>query len=112
VSPALSAASSRILILAILDRKGKSYGYEIIQIVRRASDGRLEWKDGMLYPVLHRMEREGVIVSEWSMSPEGRRRKYYRLLERGREELRHEAADWETVYNVFRTLWNPGRALT
>ena len=59
----LVAASSKPLLLSIL-AGGESYGYEIIQKVRELSGGRIEWSDGMLYPVLHRLERDGLIESD------------------------------------------------
>ena len=60
----LVAASSKPLALSILAR-GDSYGYEIIQEVRSRSEGQLTWTDGMLYPVLHRLEKDGLITSFW-----------------------------------------------
>lgn len=60
----LVAASSRPLLLSVL-AEGESYGYEIIQKVRQLSGGQIEWSEGMLYPVLHRLEREDLINSEW-----------------------------------------------
>ena len=73
----LVAASSKPLVLSIVT-EGESYGYEIIRKVRDFSGGRIEWSDGMLYPVLHRLEREGLIQSEWREAESGRERKYYR----------------------------------
>src|SRR5579871_2603672 len=72
------AASARPLLLSIL-ADGESYGYEIIQKVRELSGGQIEWSDGMLYPVLHRLERDGLIESEWKEADTGRERKYYSL---------------------------------
>jgi PadR family transcriptional regulator PadR len=74
----LVAASSTPLVLAILS-EGDSYGYAIIKRVKELSDGHLLWTDGMLYPVLHRLERQGLVASKWGESESGRRRKYYRL---------------------------------
>src|SRR5258706_15920663 len=74
----LVAASSKPLLLSIL-AGGESYGYEIIQKVRELSGGQIEWSDGMLYPVLHRLERDGLIDSEWKEAGTGRQRKYYFL---------------------------------
>ena len=72
----LVAASAEPLILSLLS-KGESYGYAIIQEVKARSDGKLNWTDGMLYPVLHRMEHRGLIKSRWAESEIGRKRKYY-----------------------------------
>ena len=81
-SKELVAASTKPLLLALL-RVGESYGYELIERVRHLSDGTLEWSDGMLYPVLRRLEREGLVASRWSVAENGRRRRYYRLTAKG-----------------------------
>ena len=92
----LVAASSRPLVLSIL-ATGESYGYEIIQRVRVLSQGALNWTDGMLYPVLHRLEREGLVKSTWQCSDLGRRRKYYSLTKQGSRALDEEMAEWRAV---------------
>ena len=74
----LIAASSTPLVLAILAEED-SYGYAILQRVRELSGGRMEWTDGMLYPVLHRLERLGHIEARWEVAESGRHRKYYRI---------------------------------
>jgi len=82
----LVAASATPLVLAILS-EGESYGYAILKRVDELSGGELQWTDGMLYPVLHRLERSGYVKASWGKSESGRRRKYYRLTERGADEL-------------------------
>ena len=99
------AASAKPLLLSIL-AEGESYGYEIIQKVRELSGGRIEWSDGMLYPVLHRMERDGLIVSEWKQAENGRERKYYSIRPAGRAVLSTERQQWLTVHNTLAKLWN------
>ena len=100
------AASTKPLILSILER-GEIYGYQIIQNVIDISGGTLEWSEGMLYPVLHRMEKENLIRSQWKISEKGRRRKYYRLTELGRKELEKEKKQWMSVHNLLAKLWGP-----
>lgn len=100
----LVAASSRPLLLSILSR-GESYGYAIIQRVRDLSKDELQWTDGMLYPILHRLEREGLIVSEWKKADSGRRRKYYRLAPKGETALTEERRQWEAVNETLGKLW-------
>src|SRR2546423_4166829 len=90
----LIAASSTPIVLAIL-AEGDSYGYAIIQRVRELSGGRMEWTDGMLYPVLHRLERLGHVEARWQTAETGRRRKYYRLTSDGRAELMDERRQWQ-----------------
>jgi len=101
----LVAASSTPLVLAIL-AEGDSYGYAILKRVRELSGGALEWTDGMLYPVLHRLERSGLIESRWEKAESGRRRKYYRLTGAGREQLADERRQWRTVDQALRNIWS------
>lgn len=101
----LVAASSTPLVLAIL-AEGDSYGYAILQRVRELSGGALEWTDGMLYPVLHRLERAGLVESRWEKAESGRRRKYYRVTEAGRRQLADERRQWQTVDDTLRRIWS------
>jgi len=101
----LVAASSTPLVLAIL-AEGDSYGYAILKRVRELSGGELEWTDGMLYPVLHRLERSGLIESRWEKAESGRRRKYYRVTTAGREQLAEERRQWQTVDDTLRQIWS------
>jgi PadR family transcriptional regulator, regulatory protein PadR len=107
----LVAASSRPLVLSIL-AEGESYGYEILQKVRELSGGHVEWSDGMLYPVLHRLEREDLIESEWKESETGRERKYYSLSGKGKKALAAEREQWLKVHNTLCKLWKIKPALT
>ncbi|MEM1099030.1 MAG: PadR family transcriptional regulator [Planctomycetota bacterium] len=101
----LVAASARPLVLSILEQ-GESYGYAILQEVKRRSGGSLEWTDGMLYPVLHKLEKQGQIKSRWDTAPDtGRRRKYYRLEKAGHTALQEQRADWLAVHNTLADLW-------
>lgn len=100
----LVAASSTPLVLAIL-AEGDSYGYAILKRVRELSGGEMEWTDGMLYPVLHRLERSGLIEARWDQAESGRKRKYYRVTEAGREQLAEERRQWRTVDQALRNIW-------
>lgn len=100
----LVAASSTPLVLAIL-AEGDSYGYAILKKVRELSGGALEWTDGMLYPVLHRLERAGLVESRWERAESGRRRKYYRITEQGREQLADERRQWRAVDETLEKIW-------
>ena len=106
VSKNLMAASTKPLILSILSR-GEIYGYQIIQNIIEISGGTLEWSEGMLYPVLHRMEKENLIHSQWKISENGRQRKYYRLTELGKRELEKEKEQWMSVHKVLSKFWEP-----
>src|SRR5262245_1136457 len=100
----LIAASSTPIVLAIL-AEGDSYGYAILKRVRELSGGRMEWTDGMLYPVLHRLERLGYVGAKWKESETGRRRKYYRITSQGRAQLAEERKQWQAVDETLRGIW-------
>jgi DNA-binding PadR family transcriptional regulator len=100
----LIAASATPMLLAIL-HKGPSYGYAIIQEVRELSGGELEWSEGMLYPVLHRLEDQGLIESYEERSDTGRKRRYYRLRPDGRRALQEERRQWQSVHAALAKAW-------
>ena len=110
ISKDLMAASSTPLVLAILAEED-SYGYAILQRVRELSGGRIEWTDGMLYPVLHRLERLGHVEARWETSENGRRRKYYRITPAGRSQLAEERKQWHAVHDTLRGIWQASSVL-
>jgi len=101
----LMAASSAPIVMAIL-AGGDSYGYAIIQRVRELSGGRMEWTDGMLYPLLHRLERLGYVKTRWAVAETGRKRKYYHLTTQGRAQLEEEQKQWQAVDATLRRVWH------
>ena len=104
-SKELMAASSRPMVLSILSEK-ESYGYDIIRRVKELSGGEIAWTEGMLYPVLHRLEREGLIKGRWVVAEEtGRKRKYYRVVAAGKKQLQAERQQWEAVNSMLNGLW-------
>ena len=111
LSKDLVAASAKPLILSVLS-EGESYGYEIIQKIKSLSDGNIQWKDGMLYPVLHRLEQNDLIEAEWQVLENGRKRKYYRLKDKGKEALENEKKHWMLVHSTFLKLWEAKPCLT
>jgi len=100
----LIAASSTPIVLAILS-EADSYGYAIIKRVQEVSGGHMEWTDGMLYPVLHRLERLGLVKARWELAESGRRRKYYRITSRGKDQLKEECKQWQAVDATLRGIW-------
>jgi DNA-binding PadR family transcriptional regulator len=100
----LVAASATPLVLAIL-AEGESYGYAVIKRVAELSGGHLQWTDGMLYPVLHRLERQGFIAAKWGVSEIGRKRKYYRITKAGRTQLAAQKEQWSVVDDTLRGIW-------
>jgi len=106
----LIAASATPLVLAIL-AEGESYGYAILKRVRELSGGELEWTDGMLYPLLHRLLRLGYVTTEWRTSAEGRRRRYYAITDDGRAALAEQRRQWVTVTRALNDVWPGSGAL-
>jgi DNA-binding PadR family transcriptional regulator len=100
----LIAASTEPLILSLLS-KGESYGYALIQEVKRLSGDKIEWTDGMLYPVLHRMEDNGWIKSRWVEVENGRKRKYYSIKKDGQKALKQKREQWDLISSVLNRLW-------
>lgn len=109
----LVAASATPLVLGIL-ADGESYGYAIVKRVNELSGGRMQWTDGMLYPLLHRLERLGYVQSSWGTSEAGRRRKHYAITGAGRETLAERRQQWAVVSEALKQVWQdvqPGPAV-
>ena len=100
VAKDLVAASATPLVLAIV-AEGDTYGYALLKRVAVLSGGQLQWTDGMLYPVLHRLERHGYIAGRWGESQTGRRRKYYGITPVGRDQLARQSADWHAFSSTL-----------
>lgn len=105
ISKNLTAASTKPIILGIL-KQGNSYGYLIIKKIKEISGGKMEWSDGMLYPVLHRLEKDQLIQSKWVMSEDTRPRKYYEITARGKKALVIEREQWVQVNTVLNKIWD------
>ncbi len=111
VSKDLVAASAAPMVLSIL-AEGDNYGYAIIKRVRDLSGGGMNWTDGMLYPVLHRLEKQGQVQSYMQTSVAGRKRKYYRLKEQGAKALTEHRNQWMLVHTTLQQLWERKPCLT
>ncbi len=109
-SKTLIAAAAKPIVLSILQGR-ESYGYQIIKRVRQASGGKLEWSTSLLYPVLHRMEKEKLIKSHWELSGKGRMQRVYQITELGRKELSAEKKRWVSVHDVMQEFWMKGDVL-
>ena len=100
----LVAASATPLVLAIL-AEGENYGYAILKRIRELSQGELEWTDGMLYPLLHRLHRLGQVTTDWRTPPEGRRRRYYSITKEGTSALTEHKKQWKAVTRALGGVW-------
>lgn len=101
----LVAASATPLALTIL-AEGESYGYAILQRVRELSGGKLQWTDGMLYPLLHRLHGLGYVTTQWRQPDGGRRRRYYAITDAGRAALAEQQRQWVAVTRTLADLWD------
>ena len=108
----LVAASATPLVLAIL-AEGENYGYAILKRVRELSGGELEWTDGMLYPLLHRLRRLGYVTTEWRTPQGARLRRYYAITDDGQTALAEQQRQWVTVARALGDVWRgPGELMT
>jgi DNA-binding PadR family transcriptional regulator len=95
------------MVLGIL-ADGDSYGYAILKRISELSGGELDWTDGLLYPLLHRLERLGYVEATWQSVTGERRRKYYRITNTGLAELTEQRRQWGTVVDALKEIWlNP-----
>ena len=102
----LAAAPATPLVLTILS-EGESYGYAILKRVRELSGNELDWTDGMIYPLLHRLRRLGYVTTEWRTPPGGHRRSYYAITDDGRATKQHRRRR-----NIMRALGDVWRGST
>lgn len=105
LSKDLMAASSTPLVLGVI-AEGETYGYEIVKRVAELSGGQLEWTDGMLYPLLHRLEQQGLLESRWRVASEtNRKRKYYAITEQGRHAMQLQRQQWQMITQALQQIW-------
>jgi DNA-binding PadR family transcriptional regulator len=104
VAKDLVAASATPMVLGIL-AEGESYGYAILRRINELSGGELDWTEGLLYPLLHRLERLGRVDASWRSVTGGRRRKYYRITDEGLAELAEQRRQWDTVVDALEEIW-------
>ena len=83
------------------------YGYQIIKELERRSQGYFKFKEGTLYPALHRLEKAGLILGKWQMPPNGRPRRYYYITAKGRSKLAVERIQWQDFLNAMNLIIQP-----
>ncbi len=102
----LFKGSLSTIILKLLDKEGKMYGYEITQKVKQLTHGKLKITEGALYPALHKLEAEGLLEVEVA-KVQNRLRKYYKLTELGEKETVNRLAELEDFIRSMQQLVNP-----
>lgn len=96
----LSRSCNQTLILSALS-SGPHHGYQLVLELEEKSGGAFRFQHGTLYPILHKLESEGLITGNWLEEPSRRRRKSYQLTDTGRRYLKDQVAAWQTFFDSF-----------
>ncbi len=96
----------RPLVLALLEAE-PLYGYRLVQ--RAKAKGALDWEEGTVYPLLHGLEREGLVKAHWRRAETGRRRRYYELTAAGRRRLKSARTEWRQQVRTVSSVLLGGR---
>jgi len=99
----LVGASTSLLVLSVLAREA-TYGYRLIKAINHEADGLFEWQEGTVYPILHKLEKQGLVRAQWQTADTGRRRKYYYITAGGREALGQGFEQWERWHGMVMKL--------
>jgi transcriptional regulator len=105
----LLKGSTDSLLLCLINQQ-PMYGYQIIQVLERRSQGYFRFKEGTLYPALHRLERAGLISGKWERLPNGQERRYYRITDKGRQALAQKVAEWQGFSKAVNLIVQPSSA--
>jgi PadR family transcriptional regulator PadR len=102
----LIKGSSNSLLLCLLEQQ-PMYGYQIVKELEARSQGYFKFKEGTLYPALHRLEKSGLITGKWQMLPNGRQRRYYYITAKGHSKLVQEKTQWQDFLNAVKLIIQP-----
>jgi transcriptional regulator len=102
----LIKGSSNSLLLSLLERQ-PMYGYQIVKELQTRSQGYFKFKEGTLYPALHRLEKAGLITGSWQMLSNGRQRRYYHITPKGQAELNTEKVQWQDFLTAIKMILQP-----
>jgi PadR family transcriptional regulator, regulatory protein PadR len=91
-------------LLLCLVKNQSMYGYQIIKELENRSQGYFKFKEGTLYPALHRLEKNGLIEGKWQILPNGQQRKYYRITLKGSESLEEKRTNWNEFFNAMNLI--------
>lgn len=100
-----------LMVLKTIETLGPLHGYGIARRIEQTSGNLLSLNYGTLYPALLKLEQEGSIASEWGLSENNRKAKFYRLTRAGRKQLEREARDWEQTTAILARFLSPGEDL-
>lgn len=107
----LLKSSSHSLLLCLLEQQ-PMYGYQVIKELEARSQGYFKFKEGTLYPALHRLEKSGLITGLWQTLPNGRQRRYYHITDKGLAKLAQEKTQWLDFLNAVRLILQPSQSVS
>lgn len=96
----LIGASTSLLVLTVLAREA-SYGYQIIRSINHEAEGLFTWQEGTIYPVLHKLEKDELVRTQWQQADTGRKRKYYYITAKGRGALDAGTEQWDAFHGLI-----------
>jgi len=102
----LIKGSSNSLLLSLIEQQ-PMYGYQIVKELATRSQGYFKFKEGTLYPALHRLEKSGLITGRWQLLPNGRQRRYYYITARGQAKLVLEKSQWHDFLTAVKLILQP-----
>jgi DNA-binding PadR family transcriptional regulator len=102
----LLKGSTDSLLLSLINRQ-PTYGYQIIKELGKRSNGYFQFKEGTLYPALHRMEKAGLIQGKWQRLPSGQERRYYSMTPKGQKTLTERLAMWQNFSTAVALIVQP-----
>jgi DNA-binding PadR family transcriptional regulator len=105
----LIKGSTDSLLLCLLGQQ-PMYGYQIIRVLEDRSQGYFQYKEGTLYPALHRLEKMGLLGAKWTTASGGRQRRYYHLTDKGRAVLVERRSQWLDFFAAMNTIIQPTNA--
>ncbi len=103
----LVGASTGVLVLSILAKEA-NYGYRIIRAINAEGEGIFEWQEGTVYPVLHKLEKEKLVRTQWQQAETGRKRKYYYITAAGRDALSEGTQRWAQFHEMIQRVAQAG----
>jgi PadR family transcriptional regulator PadR len=109
-APDLLRGNTDCLLLFLIMEEQYTYGYQLIKEIEKRTKGYFQFKEGTVYPTLHKLENEGLIQGEWQERPNGQQRRYYRITEKGKQALEEKMAAWQGFTTAVNLVFKPTKA--
>jgi PadR family transcriptional regulator PadR len=107
----LLRGNTDLLLLFLINETRSAYGYQLIKEVAKRSEGYFRFREGTVYPALHRLENEGLIQGEWQELPNGQVRRYYRVTEKGEQVLIEKMSAWQVFTTAVNLVFKQTKAV-